>query len=76
LRIEVRNVPYAGRAAAGGNRLGEAEQVMDLLKEQELAGSRSRDRGSSRRPRTPLSLTRAEQNVETDLAAHDKPPLP
>lgn len=54
------------------NRLGEAEQVLDLLKEQELrevvlgAPDRSDPHAAT------LTLTRAEQQVETDLAAHDQ----
>ncbi len=54
------------------NRLGEAEQVLDLLKEQEL---KEVVLGAANRPdahATPLNLTRAEQQVETDLAAHEQ----
>jgi CHAT domain-containing protein/tetratricopeptide (TPR) repeat protein len=54
------------------NRLGEAEQVMDLLKEQEL---QEVVLGTADHPdphATPLNLTRAEQDVETDLAAHEQ----
>ena len=54
------------------NRLGEAEQVLDLLKEQELQEVviASADRPDVHA--TPLSLTRTEQQVEADLAAHEQ----
>jgi CHAT domain-containing protein/tetratricopeptide (TPR) repeat protein len=54
------------------NRLGEAEQVLDLLKEQELqevvigAGDHPDPHA------TPLNLTPSEQQVEADLAAHEQ----
>jgi CHAT domain-containing protein/Tfp pilus assembly protein PilF len=54
------------------NRLGQAEQVMDLLKEQEL---KEVVLGSADQPdphATPLNLTHAEQDVETDLVAHEQ----
>jgi CHAT domain-containing protein len=54
------------------NRLGEAEQVLDLLKEQELqevvVGAADHPDPHS----APLNLTRAEQQVETDLTAHEQ----
>ena len=54
------------------NRLGEAEQVLDLLKEQELQEVVI---GAADHPdphATPLNLTVNEQQVETDLAAHEQ----
>jgi len=57
------------------NRLGEAEQVLDLLKEQELhevvLGSADRSDPHA----ATLNLTGAEQQVETDLAAHQRDAL-
>ena len=53
------------------NRLGAAEQVLDLLKEQELQEVVV---GAADHPdphAAPLNLTHAEQQVETDLAAHE-----
>jgi HD superfamily phosphohydrolase len=54
------------------NRLGEAEQVMDLLKEQELQEVVLATVDHPDAHATPLNLTRAEQDVETDLAAHEQ----
>ena len=54
------------------NRLGEAEQVLDLLKEQEL---KEVVLGAAYHPdphAAPLNLTRAEQQVETDLATREQ----
>jgi CHAT domain-containing protein/Tfp pilus assembly protein PilF len=54
------------------NRLGEAEQVLDLLKEQELQEVVI---GAADRPgahATPLNLTPNEQQVEADLATHEQ----
>jgi CHAT domain-containing protein/tetratricopeptide (TPR) repeat protein len=55
-----------------GNRLGEAEQVLDLLKEQELQEVVI---GATDHPdlhATPLNLTPSEQQVEADLTAHEQ----
>ena len=54
------------------NRLGEAEQVMDLLKEQELQEVVLATADHPDAHATPVNLTRAEQDVETDLAAHEQ----
>lgn len=54
------------------NRLGEAEQVLDLLKEQELKEVVFSAADHPDAHATPLNLTRAEQDVETDLAAHEQ----
>jgi CHAT domain-containing protein len=54
------------------NRLGEAEQVLDLLKEQELQEVVIASAGHSAPHAAPLNLTRSEQQVETDLAAHEQ----
>ena len=54
------------------NRLGQAEQVMDLLKEQELQEVVIGATDQLDPHATPLNLTRAEQDVETDLAAHEQ----
>ena len=51
------------------NRLGEAEQVMDLLKEQELQEVVLATADHPDAHATPVNLTRAEQDVETDLVA-------
>jgi CHAT domain-containing protein/tetratricopeptide (TPR) repeat protein len=54
------------------NRLGEAEQVMDLLKEQELQEVVLATADHPDAHASPLNLTRAEHDVETDLAAHEQ----
>ncbi|MFZ0275031.1 MAG: tetratricopeptide repeat protein [Acidobacteriaceae bacterium] len=54
------------------NRLGEAEQVLDLLKEQELREVVIGAAGQPDAHASPLNLTRAEQQVESDLAAHEQ----
>jgi CHAT domain-containing protein len=57
------------------NRLGEAEHVLDLLKEQELEEVVI---GAADHPdpnAATLALTHAEQQVETDLAAHEQAAL-
>ncbi len=54
------------------NRLSEAEQLLDLLKEQELHEVVIGTVDQSDPHAAPLNLTRAEQQVETDLASHEQ----